>query len=144
MEGQSQLFEEIEQIEQQLAQKRQELLEKQQAGEIEKMPDDKEMLHKIIGEKIHSGAQSPQSTQTQTDDDAKFPSFPTDVPSYLYPNLQGKVQSLVNTAFIDSIQTAVQNARDLNNPALMDAFHDALVDQLYEQLIERGKLKKVE
>jgi len=58
-------------------------------------------------------------------------------------DLKDKVQELVNLAFTKSIEEAVKAASKLNNPALIDAFHDVLVDQLYNTLIERGKLKKM-
>ena len=53
------------------------------------------------------------------------------------------VQNLVNTAFTKSLKDAADDARKTNNAALIDAFHDALVDQLYDHLVERGKLKKL-
>lgn len=64
-------------------------------------------------------------------------------PSYLSEELKSKVQELVNIAFTQSISDAVKAASKINNPALIDAFHDVLVDQLYNTLIERGKLKKI-
>lgn len=64
-------------------------------------------------------------------------------PSYLSDELKDKVQELVNLAFTKNIESAVKAVSKLNNPALIDAFHDILVDQLYNTLIERGKLKKI-
>ena len=49
----------------------------------------------------------------------------------------------MNDAFANSIASAAKKARDTNNPALMDAFHDALVDQLFDHLVERGKLERI-
>jgi len=151
MEGQAQLSNEIAQIEEQLAKKREQLQEQQGGDDNESMLGDKEMLHDVVREHIQAESQPSQSTQTDDDTDEQdddnqdtLPPITADTPSYLNPELQGKVQSLVNTAFTDSIKKAAQSARDMNNPALMDAFHDSLVDQLYDDLVERGKLKRVE
>lgn len=64
-------------------------------------------------------------------------------PSYLSDELKDKIQELVNIAFNQSIEEAVKSVAKLNNSALLDAFHDVLVDQLYNTLIERGKLPKI-
>ena len=40
-------------------------------------------------------------------------------------------------------EKAIKNARAIGNPAIIDAFHDALVDELYDHLIERRKLQKL-
>jgi hypothetical protein len=57
--------------------------------------------------------------------------------------LKSKVQELVNIAFSKTIDDAIKQAQATNNAALIDAFHDALVDELYNYLVERGKLKKL-
>lgn len=131
-------------IEQQIADLEQQILEKKSSLEklpsvAENLPSDKEILHEVVGEKIQKNI--PQyaphaptsSTLSQTTDD---------IPSYLDPDLKDKVQELVNIAFTKSIDEAVKIAN--SNPALLDAFHDVLVDELYDMLIERGKVQKIE
>lgn len=55
-------------------------------------------------------------------------------------DLQEKLQRLVDLAFEHGILAAVTEARKLNDPYVMDAFHDALVDKLYDELVRRHKL----
>jgi len=123
----AQLEQEIVQIERQLEEKREALRE-----QSKELPHDKEILHSIVKEKISSAA--PQPAPQQSDDDAQTTIIP--------PEMHQKVQALVNTAFLKSIDEAIKEARMTNNAALIDAFHDLLVDELYNQLVERGKLKK--
>ena len=45
--------------------------------------------------------------------------------------------------FEKGVIEAVEVAKKLDNPYLLDEFHDALVDKLYDKLVEQGKLKQV-
>ncbi|MEK7453241.1 MAG: hypothetical protein AAB614_03330 [Patescibacteria group bacterium] len=56
---------------------------------------------------------------------------------------QAILQGLVNIAFNDGLAIAISNAQKMNDPYVLDAFHDLLIDKLYEELIKRGKLKEV-
>ena len=63
-------------------------------------------------------------------------------------NLKGlekniQLKNLVDLAFQKGINYATDVARDLDNPYLMDAFHDTLVDKLHKELVERGKLEEI-
>jgi hypothetical protein len=128
---------EIAQIEEHLAKKREELKQQQEAGDIESLPDDKEVLRKVVGEQINPESSAPSQSQSDDDDDSSTHPPPSDeTPLYEVPE--------IHKAFNSSIESAAKEARDLNNPALMDAFHDALADQLYDHLVEQGKLKKIE
>lgn len=122
------LEQDIARIESELAEKRAVLEQQKESGAIEKIPQQRETLHEVVKQRIQA---TPPATQTQTDTDA------SGVPE----ELQQKVQALVNTAFLKSIDTAISEAKASNNPALIDAFHDLLVDELYTHLVERGKLK---
>lgn len=119
---------EIAQLEQQIREKR-EALERAGQGP-ETLPTNKELVHQAIGEKIQQ--QSPQYTPQP----AK-PVLPvSDQPSYLTPELKDQVQQLVNAAFSQGLQKAITQAVATQNPALIDAFHDFLVDELYTKLVE--------
>lgn len=124
----NQLEQEIVQIERQLEEKRDALRDQQK-----ELPHDKELLHSVIREKIQPSA--PQTATPPPASDTSGSSVP--------PELLQKVQALVNTAFIKSIDEAIQEAKSTNNAALIDAFHDLLVDELYDHLVERGKLTKL-
>ena len=131
------LEQEISAIEQKLAEKKAEL--------------NKEELHAAVKEQIQEKApeyqpSTPSASVTDGSQNQALPATPpptANVPAYLSDELKNKVQELVNIAFTQSIADAVKAATKLNNPALIDAFHDILVDQLYNTLVERGKLKKM-
>jgi hypothetical protein len=142
--GQSNTLEqEIAQIEQALASKRAALEEQQQAGEITEIPNEKETLREIVGNTFPPTTQVPVSQPADSQQPVVTPPPIVEPPSYLSDELKGKVQELVNLAFTQSIDGAIKQARATNNAALIDAFHDALVDELYNQLVERGKLQKL-
>lgn len=127
------LEQEIANIEQKLAEKKAEL--------------SKEELHAAVKEQIQEKVPEyqPQTVPATLPPLAgSFDPAPSgELPSYLSAELQEKIQELVNIAFTQSIEEAVKSVTKLNNPALIDAFHDVLVDQLYNTLVERGKLKKI-
>lgn len=54
-----------------------------------------------------------------------------------------QIQGLVDIAFQKGLDHAIEVAGKLNNPHLLDEFHDILIDELYNKLVERGKLKKL-
>jgi len=138
------LEQEIAQIERDLASKRAELEKQKEAGAISEVPHERETLREVVGERIMpppAGGPSPAMPPTPQ---TAVPVAPAvEPPSYLSEELKTKVQELVNAAFSKTIDDAVKQARATNNAALLDAFHDALVDELYNYLVERGKLKKM-
>jgi len=137
------LEQEIAQIERDLASKRAALEQQQNAGEIKEIPHEKETLREVIGEKINPSAGLGQATAPTPPPQPVAPlPPPVEPPSYLSEELKTKVQELVNIAFTKTLDDAIKQARATNNAALLDAFHDALVDELYNYLVERGKLKK--
>jgi len=42
----------------------------------------------------------------------------------------------------DTSASAVKIAKALNNAYILDEFHDTLIDKLYKELVERGKIKE--
>ncbi len=137
------LEQEIARIEQDLASKRAALESQQKSGEISEIPHEKETLKEIIKEQYSPSSSVP--TQ-QTDQSQQVPvgqNYSANSPSYLSPELKEKVQTLIDAAFNKGLTEALKEAKATNNAALIDAFHDALVDELYAYLVERGKLKKI-
>lgn len=130
-------------IEQQIADLERQIKDKrssleQSSPSVEGLPSDKEILHEVVGQKIQEHApqyipKMPSATQNALATD--------DTPSYMTTELKEKVQELINIAFTKNINEAIKIAS--NNPALLDAFHDVLVDELYDALIERQKIKPV-
>lgn len=52
-----------------------------------------------------------------------------------------QVEELAAIAFSKGIVEAVAVARRTNNPHLLDEFHDALVDRLYDYLVQEGVIE---
>src|SRR3989338_5212391 len=104
-------------------------------------PSEKEMLHEAVGEKIkeHIPAYQPKSLVVQ-------PSTPiaTEPPSYLSQELKDKIKEIVQLVFSKNLEEGIKEIVKTGNMAIIDAFHDILVDELYNQLIEKRKLDKVE
>lgn len=139
------LEQEIAQIEQDLTSKREALEQQQRSGQIAEVPEEKETLHEVVGERI--GVTQPVTPQpappASSGQTATLPPPVVEPPTYLSSELKEKVQELVNIAFAQTLETAIKQAQATNNAALIDAFHDALVDELYNYLIEKGKIRKL-
>lgn len=145
METPNTLEQEVADIERQLAEKRAVLEQKKQSGEIDVIPHEKETLHEVVGEKIQEKVpqfQPSAPAPVQPQPAVGAPSVTTQ-PSYLSEELKDKIQELVNIAFQISLDGAIKKAQETDNPALIDAFHAVLVDELYQYLVDRGKLKKL-
>lgn len=56
---------------------------------------------------------------------------------------QESLQHLVNVAFEHGLVKAINEARIMKEPYILDAFHDLLVDKLYQELINRDKLREL-
>jgi len=121
---------EIAQLEQQLAEKKRTL---ETEGGHEQVPTDRELLHEVVGERIQEKMPDyqPASTPAPSDDSG----------TGIDPAIAQQVQTLVNTAFTGTLDEAIADAIKTQNPAIIDAFHDLLRDQLLDELIKRGKLQ---
>ena len=130
------LEQEISQLEQRLAEKRQALESAGTPGE--QMPSHQEMVHEDVGEKIKEQMPSfqPSSAPTGSASD-------TDSAGWKDPAIAEQVQSLVNIAFTKSLDAAIGEAVKTRNAAIIDLFHDLLRDRLLDELVSRGKLSPV-
>jgi len=54
-----------------------------------------------------------------------------------------QIELLTQIVFEKGLDEAVEVAKNLDNSYLLDEFHDALVDELYNKLVEEGKLKAI-
>ena len=124
-------------IRSEIDQKKQELAPGQVEGES---ISEKTILHHIIGEKL--GKPSPAVI---SDAQAQIPAsnIEGETHSYELPELKNKVDELVQLIFKKDIDTAIKEVKTKNDPALIDAFHDALVDELYDRLVSEDKLKEL-
>lgn len=71
---------------------------------------------------------APLATRDEADEVKKFP-----------PNQQ--VGALVALVFEKGLEEAISVARQLDNPAILDEFHDILADRYYKELVEKKILK---
>lgn len=102
--------------------------------EKEKIPEERE---KIIKKEIKNYLEKIQETPNfappiSTRDEAKEI-------SQLEPDQQ--VGTLISLALEEGLEKAISVAKQLNNPAILDEFHDILVDRYYQILIEKKFLK---
>jgi hypothetical protein len=114
----------IESIRQQIEAKRVE------AGADTSVPYERAEVHAAVGEQIQQAmptvppASPPPADAAQPD-----------------PALASSVQDLVNIAFTQDLTQAITKAVQTGNPALIDAFHDVLADQLHQELLNRHKVE---
>jgi hypothetical protein len=64
----------------------------------------------------------------------------TSKPAPLTPADEQKIDELVTHAFTKGISAAVNEARKMNMPFLVDMLHDRLADEYYQKLLEARKL----
>lgn len=128
-------------IEHDIAELEKKLQEKRATLEHDK--SEKETLHEIVGEKIQQHVPAYQS-QSQTQVVSPPVVSEVELPSYLSQELKDKIQEIVTLVFAKNLEEGIKEAAKSGNMALIDAFHDILVDELYNQLVERKKLDKVE
>ena len=83
--------------------------------------------------------------QTATDDPASKAQEPTKEKAKelkRYEKTQ-QLKGLIDIAFQKGVSYAVDVAREMDNPFLLDELHDVLVDELRKELIDRGKLEEL-
>lgn len=104
-------------------------------GRPEQSEVEKESLKSAVGERIQTHVPSFSPLGPHTDDQRQV-TEPT-------PEVKEKVQGLINTVFTKGLDEGIREAEKMNDPAVLDYFHDVLVDQFYSALIERKKLDQV-
>lgn len=123
---------EIAELEKKLAAKKQELEEKKE------VKHEKEIIKEIIKEKTEITAppkvKPSASSQKAVVKTAK---------GLKGENKERQVQLLTDLAFQKGVIHATEVARNLDDPYILDEFHDTLVDELYQYLVQQGKLKQI-
>lgn len=114
--------------------KKAEALQQPENKEGELSPEkQKEILKEAISERITTTQPVISQQQTATQTAQKLKDQPKD----------RQIQLLIEMAFEKGVIEAVEVAKNLDNPYLLDEFHDALVDEFYKKLVEQGKLKAI-
>ena len=98
---------------------------------------EKEALHAVVGEKLGK-----ESVSAPAPTFAKI-SSQSGVASYDLPELKPKVDELLSIALSKDLDDAIDQVKKMNDPALVDAFHDAVTAKLFDHLVEAGKLKRI-
>lgn len=125
----------VEELYKQFEQKRAEALKQPEFKEKELTPEQhKEILKEGISERVKT-AQPVPSTQQKV--------VIQKIQQIKIEPKERQIQLLTDLAFEKGIPHAVEVAKRLENPFLLDEFHKALVDELYNKLIEEGKLKQI-
>jgi len=52
-----------------------------------------------------------------------------------------QIEALVSLVFEKGLEEAVSVAKRINNPAILDGFHDTLTNKYYEMLVSQGVIK---
>lgn len=116
----------------------------------ELQPEDKVFeLEKAEG--ILEQKAEPEQLPTETKPATAKPSVQTALPAKVQDQVkdlkkldrQNQVKTLSDLALTKGVDYAIKVAKELDNAYALDEFHDTLVDQLYKQLTEQGKLKKL-
>ena len=104
-------------------------------------PSEKELLREVVGEKIQ---QHISAFQTQQPSGQGQTPIATEPPSYLSQELKDKIREIVQLVFSKNLDEGIKEAVKTGNIAMIDAFHDILTDELYNELIESRKIDRVE
>jgi len=114
--------------------KKAEALQQPENKEGELSPEkQKEILKEVISERITTAQPVISQQQVAAQTAQKLKDQPKD----------RQIQLLIEMAFEKGVVEAVEVAKNLDNPYLLDEFHDALVDEFYKKLVEQGKLKAI-
>lgn len=111
------------------------VIEKKLPIETEKSESEKILISKPV-----------KSQKIKNDDVAKI--TPSSLQEKSFTTIKGfqkqrQVKILSDLALEKGINYAVSIAKRLDNAYVLDEFHDSLVDELYEELKRKGKLKEL-
>jgi len=100
---------------------------------------EKSHVHEVVGERLNEVAQGNGVTEYTPSPS----SHNVGIPAYFTPELQPLVQNLIDVAWSKGVDTAFKEAFDTHNMALVDAFRDAVADELFDELVSRKEIKKL-
>lgn len=103
--------------------------------------EEKEVLKSAVGEKMSQGV--PSFSARQNTSSASSGTQSSSGSSYLDSvgsEVEAEVNSLLSVVFEKGIDEAIKRASS-SSPLVLDAFHDALTDKLYEEMKNRGVFK---
>lgn len=106
-----------------------ERIEKKELGKESDAEQKERSIKQEIKEYIRETQQTPSfaapvKTRDEEDEISKLPS-------------SQQVGALISLVFEKGLKQAVTVARNLDNPAILDEFHDILVDRYYQELVDK-------
>ncbi len=125
----SPLNKEILELEARLQAKKQQLIESGAPA----LPE-KEVFKNVFSEH----AQITPATQTPTATPSAKPQAASAQTANLTPIQEQAIATLIQTAFDQGIASAIKQAK--NDPFLIDALHDRLIDEYYQKLLDARKI----
>ncbi|MFZ5559478.1 MAG: hypothetical protein ACOZAL_01650 [Patescibacteria group bacterium] len=124
----------VEEIYKEFEKKRAEILREPEVKEKLPPEKEKEILKEAVYERIQTAQPIPPAQQKVIIQKAQ---------EIKAQPKERQIQLLTELAFEKSVIEAVEIAKQLDSPYLLDEFHDILVDKLYDKLVEEGKLEKI-
>ena len=112
-----------------------EIAEKRNLPEYKELPE-RELIKQTLQPLVKQPSIQPSKPTTQP----TVPAEETIIPNYLKdspPEIKLRVEKLVDSVFHQGIEKTVKEAK-LAGPFILDAFHDALTDKLYDELKKRN------
>jgi len=90
-----------------------------------------------------SQEQAPPPSPASVSSPSPSPPPPAKTPASADPEKDRQLKMLIDLAFQQGIEKAIEAVNSTGDAYLVDKFHDTLVDELRQQLIEKGKLKEI-
>lgn len=114
----------------------QEVAEKKNAPE-HKDYSEREIIKKVIEPMIRQSPiqQSAQKRDDKTDDEGVLPAYLDKASN----EIKLRTEQLIDITFHKGLENALKEAKK-SGPFVLDAFHDALADKLYEEIKRRGMI----
>ncbi len=113
------------------------------------LPQEEMPLPEAVKEVLGGGPES-QETKKQVIETAAQQAVaavtpaPAALPGAPVPSTEEQqIEEAVNLAFTKGIENAIEQIKKSGKDHLLDAFHDKMVDELYQRLIQSGKLKQL-
>jgi hypothetical protein len=132
METPEKLNSEIAELEQKLKEKKQEFLE------TGKEQPEKQVFSEVIKEHVQETSGARELVLSP----AGSTSPGSSVPRQITTQDEEKISELIAYAFKHGLQSAVKEAKKLNDPFFVDILHDRLADEYYEKLLQARKIKQ--
>ena len=125
----------VEELYKQFEKKKAEALKQPGFKERELVPEkEKEILKQALSERIQKVQPTPPAQQKVAVQKAQ---------QIQAQPKERQIQLLTELAFEKGIPHAIEVVKRIDNAYWLDEFHDTLVDELYNKLIEQGKLKQI-